>query len=326
MILVTGGTGLLGTHLIMALHNMQMPVRALYRSAIPASIAGKAEWVQGDILDVVALEQAMTGITHVYHAAGFVSFHKKHREQLYRINIEGTANVANAALNAGVEKFIHVSSVGAMGRIRNNGLINESMHWTEKTSNSEYSRTKYLGEMEVWRAIGEGLNAVIVNPTIIFGEHGDWTKGSMNIFRNVYNGFPWYSTGGSGFVDADDVAKAMIMLMQSDITAERFLITAENRLYSEIFFMIADAFGIKRPYKKVSPFIAGLVWKLEAAKTFFTRKDPLVTKETARTSLTLVKVDNSKLLKALPGFSFQPLQQSISRICNALKEKNSNTR
>lgn len=318
MILVTGGTGLLGTHLILALHQMQMPVRAIYRSHIPAIIKDKAEWVQTDILDVIALEDAMQGITHVYHTAGLVSFHPKHKQQLFDVNVYGTANVVNACLDAGVEKLVHVSSVAAMGRMRNGAMINETMQWTEATSNSEYSRTKFLGEMEVWRGIGEGLNAVIVNPTIIFGEHGDWTKGSMNMFRTIRKGFPWYSAGGSGFVDANDVAKAMIALMQSDISNERFLVTAENKTYSELFFMIADAFNVKRPHKKVNPFLASMVWRLEKARSLFTGKDPLVTKETARTSLALVEVDNNKLLKALPNFHYQPLQQSIRRICEAM--------
>lgn len=321
MILVTGGTGLLGTHLILALHQLNLPVRALFRNSIPPIIKDKAEWVNGDIRDVVALEAAMEGITRVYHVAGMVSFHPRHQQLLFDINVQGTANVVNASLNAGIQKLVHVSSVGAMGRIRQDGMISEGMQWTQETSNSEYSRTKYLGEMEVWRGIGEGLNAVIVNPTILFGEHGDWKNGSMNMFRTIRNGFPWYSAGGSGFVDADDVAKAMIALMDSDICGERFLINSENLTYHEVFFMIADAFGVKRPYKKVSPLLAAIVWRLEKIRSLFTGKDPLVTKETAKTGLTLVRVDNNKLLKALPSFKYQPLQQSIIRICKALNHQ-----
>lgn len=318
MILVTGGTGLLGTHLILALHKLRLPVRALYRSQIPAIIKDKAEWFQGDILDVVTLETAMKGITRVYHVAGFVSFNKKHRKALFQINVEGTANVVNACLNAPVEKLVHVSSVAAVGRLKNKP-IEERIAWTPETSNSEYSRTKFLGEMEVWRGVGEGLNAVIVNPTIIFGEHGDWTKGSMNIFRNIYKGFNWYSAGGSGFVDASDVAKAMISLMDSPITAERFLLNAENRSFEDVFFMIADGFERKRPQRKVTPLLAAIVWRLEKIKSLLTGKDPMITKETAATSLKVVTIDNKKLLAAIPAFKYQPLQQSIQRICHALK-------
>ncbi len=309
---------MLGAHLIEALHKQGQRVRAIYRSQIPTAFAHAAEWFKADILDVVALEEAMEGITHVYHCAGYVSFSAKDKRELHQINIEGTGNIVNACLDANVEKLIHVSSVAALGRIRPGQMIDESMNWTEETSNSEYGKTKYLGEMEVWRGIGEGLNAVIVNPSIIIGRHGDWEKGSMAIFKNVYKGFPWYSSGGTGFVDADDIATAMVQLMASDITAERFVISAENKGYKDVFFMIADDFGKKRPHKLVTLFIASIVWRLEKVKSWFTRKPPLITKETATTALAVADFDNRKMLKALPGFTYTPLSKSIQGICTSL--------
>ncbi len=321
MILVTGGTGLLGTHLILHLHSLGLRPRALYRTHIPAVVKDKAEWVQADILDVMALEEAMQGIRQVYHAAGYVSFNPKHKAAMHKINIEGTANIVNACMDAKVDKLIHVSSVAALGRIRVEGPINESMNWTEETSNSEYGRTKFLAEMEVWRGISEGLNAAIVNPVIIIGEHGDWHKGSMNIFRNIYNGFKWFTTGSTGFVDADDVAKAMVCLMDSGMSSERFVISAENLAYKALFDLIADAFGVKRPDTKVTPLIAATVWRLEKIKSWITGKDPLITKETARTGMTAATFDNSKFLQAFPGFSYKPLQESVKRICNALQKQ-----
>jgi len=322
MILVTGGTGMLGAHLIELLHAKGRQVRAIYRSAIPAQWAHAAEWVQADILDVVALEEAMQGVTEVYHCAGYVSFNAKHKEELHKINIEGTTNVVNACLDEGVRKLVHVSSVAALGRIRPDQLIDETMEWTEETSNSEYGKTKYLGELEVWRGIGEGLDAVIVNPSIIIGKHGDWEKGSMAIFKNIYKGFPWYSTGATGFVDANDLAKAMIMLMESDISAERYIISAENISYKDLFFMIADGFGKKRPHKEVTPFLAAIVWRLEKVKGWFTRKEPFITKETAATALAIADFDNRKLLKALPSFAYTPMKESVEKICKHLIAKN----
>jgi dihydroflavonol-4-reductase len=321
MILVTGGTGLLGTHLILHLHSLGLRPRALYRSLIPDVVKDKAEWVSGDILDVVALEEAMNGIKQVYHVAGFVSFNPKHKANMHKINVEGTANVVNACIDAKVDKLVHVSSVAALGRIRVDGPINENMNWTEETSNSEYGRTKFLAEMEVWRAISEGLNAAMVNPVIIIGEHGDWTKGSMNIFRNIYKGFKWFTTGSTGFVDADDVAKAMVMLMKSQITAERFVISADNLSYKSLFDMIADAFAVKRPTTMVTPLISAIVWRLEKVKSLITGSDPLITKETAKTGMAAATFDNSKWLKAFPAFSYNPLQVSVQRICNALKHQ-----
>ena len=309
---------MLGAHLIEALHKQGKKVRAIYRSDIPQTLANAAEWFNADILDVVGLEEAMQGITQVYHCAGYVSFHRRDKRQLQLINIEGTANIVNACLDANVEKLVHVSSVAALGRIRPGQMINETMNWTEETSNSEYGKTKYLGEMEVWRGIGEGLNAVIVNPSIIIGLHGDWEKGSMAIFKNVYKGFPWYSSGRTGFVNADDTATAMIQLMTSDIAAERFVISAENTSYRDMFFMIADGFLKKRPHKLVTPFLASLVWRIEKVKSWFSGKPPLITKETAATALAVADFDNSKLLKALPGFKYTPLQQSVESLCKSL--------
>ncbi len=320
MILVTGGTGLLGSHLIKALLSQNLRLRALYRNTIP-SFAGaeKVNWVQADILDVIDLEDACRDVQQVYHCAGMVSFDPKQRRELFQVNVEGTANVVNACINAGVQKLLFVSSVSALGRIRETEAINETMTWSEETSNSEYGKSKYLAEMEVWRGIGEGLHAVIVNPVIILGA-GDWSKGSSGIFKSVYNEFPWYSDSVSGFVDVEDAVKAMILLMQSDITAQRFIISAENISYKALFDMIARSFGKKAPGKKVTPLFAAIVWRLEAIKASFSGKTPFVTKETSKTALAKVNFDNSKLLKALPSFAYTPLERSIERICAELKQ------
>ncbi len=318
MNLVTGGTGLLGTHLILKLHAAGQPVKALYRNHIPPVVKDKATWIQGDILDVVLLEEVMHEVEQVYHVAGLVSFNPADRDKLFKINVEGTANVVNACIDAGVKKLIHVSSVAALGRIRPGVSIDETMKWSAETSNSIYGKTKYLAELEVWRGISEGLPAAMVNPVIIIGEHGDWTKGSMNIFRNIKNGFPWYSTGSTGFVDADDVAAAMVALMQSEISGQKFILSAENVSYQDFFYKVADAFGVKRPHKKVTPLLAALVWRLEKIKSIFTGKQPLITKETANTGLATTSFNNHKLLQALPQFKYTPIDESIKRICSAL--------
>lgn len=320
MVLVTGASGLVGKHLIQALVQKGTPVTGLYRSDVPVfDGAEKANWIQADILDIVALEDAMQGVREVYHCAAIVSFDSKNTKQLHQTNIEGTANVVNACLNQGIEKLLFVSSVAALGRIRENEAINETMNWTEETSNSAYGKSKYLAEMEVWRGIGEGLNALIVNPVIILGS-GDWLKGSSAIFKSAYDEFPWYTEGKSGFVDVLDVVKAMVLLMESTITAQRFIISAENICYREIFTLIAQAFHKKPPHKKVTKLIAEIVWRLEALKSLFTKKSPLLTKETAKTARANVSFNNTKLLEQLPGFSYQPLSNSIERVCKELKE------
>ena len=319
MILVTGGAGLLGNALIKILLYNGEKVKAIYNKTSLTSF-NNANLIteKCDILDVYAIEDAMHDITEVYHCAGLVSFNPKDEKKLYSINIDGTANIVNACLNAGVKKLVHVSSVAALGRIRPGQMINEKMEWTPETSNSKYGHSKYLGEMEVWRGVAEGLNAVVINPSIILGA-GNWNEGSSKIFKSVYNEFPWYTEGTTGFVDVKDVATAMILLMQSDITSEKFIVSAENISYKEMFTMMAKAFGKKVPSKKVTAFIAALTWRLENIKSKFTGIAPLLTRETANTALTKVEYDNSKLLKALADFKYRSVQNSIINICADLK-------
>ena len=320
MILVTGGAGLLGKELITQLLQQGKQVRAIYNNTKLANFNNEnLQQIQCNILDVVGLEEAMKEIEYVYHCAAIVSFSPKRKQEMFKINIEGTANVVNAALDAGIKKMIYVSSVAALGRIRENEPINESMNWTEETSNSAYGQSKYLAEMQVWRGIGEGLDAVMVNPVIILGA-GDWNSGSSQIFKTAYDEFPWYTDGSTGFVDVRDVVKAMIELMSSDISAERFILSAENRTYGEVFNLMAKAFGKKPPHRKVTPLLAKIVWRLEAIKSLFTGKDPLLTKETAATAMAKVTFDNSKLMKFLPGFSYRKIEDSIADTCASLQQ------
>ncbi len=321
MILVTGGAGLLGKELIIQLLAQGKQVRAIYnKTPLPDFHSDKLEQVQCNILDVTGLEEAMKGIEQVYHSAAIVTFNPKKKRELFKINIEGTANVVNAALDAGVKKMVHVSSVAALGRIRENIPINETMNWTEETSNSRYGQSKYLAELEVWRGIGEGLDAVMVNPVLILGD-GDWNSSSSRVFKSVYEEFPWYTDGITGFVDVRDVAKAMIQLMDSNISAERFIISAEDRNFQDVFNLIAKAFGKKPPHKKVTPALAKIVWRLEAIKSRFTGKEPLVTKETAATALAKVHFDNSKLKRYLPGFTYRAIEETIAHTCALLQQK-----
>lgn len=319
-ILVTGGAGLIGQELITQLLEQKSSVIAIYNKT-PLKISSPLlKCIQCDILDVTALEGVMKDIDELYHCAGLVSFSSADEHLLYKINVEGTANIVNAALVAGVKKMLHVSSVAALGAVKDEVPMTELMQWTEQKSNSKYGKSKFLGEMEVWRGIAEGLNAVIVNPTIVLGA-GDWHAGSTGIFKSVYNEFPWYSEGTAGFVDVKDVAKAMTILMQSDISAERFIISAGNKTFREVFYQIADAFNKKRPHKNVTPFIASVVWRLEAIKTKFTKQVPLVTKETAAAALAKLSFDNSKLKKYLPSFEYTDIDETIRNTCAALQQK-----
>ncbi len=321
MILVTGGAGLLGNTLIKMLLENGKKVKATFNKTNLQIAAHKNfSEIKCNILDVYALEDAMQNITEVYHCAAVVSFAPKDSKILYKINVEGTANVVNACLQAGVCKLVHVSSVAALGRALPGQYISEKTLWTDELGASIYGHSKYLGELEVWRGVAEGLNAVLINPTIILGA-GNWNEGSTKLFKSVYDGFTYYTTGTNGFVDVHDVATIMIQLMEANISAEKFIVSAENVTYQYLLNNIAKAFAKKLPSKKITPLLAAIIWKLEAVKSKFTKSTPLITKETAQTSLATTLYDNSKLLNFLPSFSYKALRNTIQDTCIALKLK-----
>lgn len=308
----------MGGYLLRHLLAQGEQVRALYRGRYPSLLSAdetsRIEWIRGDVFDTGVLQEMCAESDEVYHCAGMVSFNPRKRAEMMRINVEGTANVVNACLLGGVRKLAHVSSVSALGRKRDGMTVTEQAKWTEENNLSHYGKSKYLAELEVWRGISEGLNAVIVNPVIILGV-GDWDQSSAAIFKSAYNNFPWYTEGVSGFVDAADVARAMHMLMKSDISGDKFIISAENRAYRDVFNLMAKYFGKRPPHRKVSPFLAALVWRWEAIKGMITGLDPLLTKETAETARMKVYFDNAKLLRALPSFSYGPVEACIAESC-----------
>jgi nucleoside-diphosphate-sugar epimerase len=322
MILVTGGSGLVGTELIKQLLAQGKKVKAIYnKTPLTAFNNENLCSVKCDILDVIRLQEIMEGITHVYHCAAIVSFNKKNIDQLYAVNINGTTNVVNTSTAAGVKKLVHVSSVSALGRLKGAQCVTEEIMWTEEDNQNIYGKSKFLAEMEVWRGIGEGLHAVIVNPSVILGGH-NWNTGSTKIFKTAFEEFPWFTEGVTGFVDVRDVAKAMILLMESEIINQRFILNAENVSYKNVFTEIATSFGKKTPYKKVTPFIASLIWRMEALKSYFTGKEYLLNKETVEKALAKVYFDNTKIKKSIPGFLFRPINETIKDTCEALRQFN----
>lgn len=314
-ILVTGGTGFLGSYIIKELVEKNFKVRAIRRSNklpayIPKEIFDKVEWVDGDILDVISLEEAMEGVDTVIHAAAIVSFVKKDREQMYRVNVEGTANVVNMALEKNVRRLIHISSVAAMGRTTTGGSVNEEKKWEESKVNTHYAKSKYKGELEVWRGISEGLNGVILNPSTILG-YGDWSSSSCAIFKNIYEEFKWYTPGINGFVDVEDVARAVVSMLDNGINEQRFVVNGDNWAFKKLMDTIAESLGKKKPSRQTTPLLLSIAWRLEKIKSLFTGKRPLLTRESARVAISKTLFENDKLLKALPGFSFTPLEQTI---------------
>ncbi|MGZ5248145.1 MAG: NAD-dependent epimerase/dehydratase family protein [Flavitalea sp.] len=318
MVVVTGGTGFLGAYIIRELVEKGYRVRALKRSStipsfIEPAIFSSVEWVDGDILDTISLEEAFEGAEAVIHSAAIVSYHSKDKEELYKVNVEGTANVVNLALEANIKRLVFVSSIASIGRSKEGDKVDEDRKWEDNNTNSHYAISKQMAEREVWRGIAEGMEAVIINPSTILG-YGDWNKSSSAIFKSVYNQFPYYSNGINGFVDVEDVAKATVLLMESEISGKRFIASSENWSFKQLFYTIADSFNKKRPTIEATPFLSGLAWRLEKIKSLFGKKI-LLTKESAKLANSTTYFDNSRILDALPGFQFTPLTTTIERAC-----------
>ena len=319
MVLVTGGTGFLGAYIIKELIEKGYRVRAIRRSNklpfyIPENILQKVDWVAGDILDVVSLDEAMQDVRAVIHSAAVVSFNKDQRKQMYQVNVEGTANVVNVALENNIQRLVHISSIAALGRTASGDKVDEEKTWVESALNTHYAISKKNAEMEVWRGMGEGLQAVIANPSTILG-YGNWNEGSCSIFRRIYKEFSWYTEGVNGFVDVEDTARAVVQLMNSDIAEQRFIINSENWDFKKLFATIAKGFNKKAPYRHAGPFLSGVAWRMERARSYFSAHKPLLTRETSKIALSRTYFQNAKLLRALPGFSFRPLEESIIKAC-----------
>jgi nucleoside-diphosphate-sugar epimerase len=243
MVFVTGGSGLIGTFLIPELLRQGHQVKALYRGQVPAMPrAEQVQWLEGDVLDIVVLREALQGVSHVFHCAGLVSYAPQDEEQLKQVNIEGTANVVNACLELGGIKLCHVSSIAAVGRAKGARVLNENSKWDSAEEHPAYASSKYWGELEVWRGVSEGLDAVIVNPSVILGP-ADWSRSSTQLFKYVYSERPFYTGGSANFVDVRDVVEAMMRLAFSDISGERFILNAGLLSYKEFFERTARCFG-----------------------------------------------------------------------------------
>ena len=314
LFLVTGGTGFLGAHLLHCLVDNGERVRALRRPDSPMdlvdSIRDKIEWVEGDVLDVVSLEEALQGVDYVMHCAAMVSFDPADRKRMAKINVDGTANVVNAALEAKVKKLLFVSSIAALSRQANRPHVNEEARWENSPLNTAYGHTKFLAECEVWRGQEEGLDVVIVNPAIIIGA-GRWDQASGRFFRQVHKGMDFYPTGVTGFVDVRDVVAAMLRLIESDISGERFILSGENLSYKSFLSKIAAALDKKPPHRQATPLLTALAWRADWVRSKWTGEKPLLTEETARSSTAKCYYDNSKIVEALEDFVFTPLDVSI---------------
>ena len=331
MILVTGGTGLVGSHLLYKLVSNNEPVRAIYRrkhkldavkkvfsyySDNAESLYNKIEWVDANLIDTTSLEPAFKSITYVYHCAAFVSFEPDKYHELRKINIIGTANIVNLCIANAVKKLCYISSIAAIGHNENpEKLITENTEWNPEEDNSVYAITKYGAEIEVWRGTQEGVDAVIVNPGIILGP-GFWKGGgSSSLFKQIYKGFKYYTHGTTGYIDVWDVINIMHQLMHSGIKNERYILISENLSFKDFQDKTAKALGVNPAKKEASKLILEIGWRLDWLNHKLFGKRRKLSKQVAQTARNKTIYDNSKIKTAL-NFEFNSVEYSINKVSN----------
>lgn len=325
MILITGATGLTGSHLALLLLESGQPVRATYRSEKSKfrtkslfalhnkeSLFPGIEWIKADVNDIPSLEKAFHGIDCVYHAAALISFDPADEEQLRKTNIEGTANIVNLCLAHKIKKLCHVSSIAALGDRKDfEQTVTEETDWNPEKPHSDYAISKHGAEMEVWRGQQEGLDVVIVNPGIIIGPPL-WITGSSQLFRMIERGQRFYTLGTMGFIGVSDVVKIMKLLMESDISGEQFILSAENMSYRDMFFLAADAMKKPRPSAYAKPWMTSIGWRIDWLISLLGKKR-LISKDQARSLHDTTHYSNAKIVTA-SGYKFQSVASVLAEI------------
>lgn len=334
MILVTGGTGLVGAHLLLQLVKKNDSVRAIHREGSnlqnvqkvfsyyekdSTELFKKIEWVPADINDIPALEKVFIGVEYVYHAAAMISFDPGDFEKLMKINAEGTANIVNLSISNAIKKLCYVSTIGTIGKSLNQGLADEESEWSDR-NNNVYAQSKYAAEMEVWRGSQEGLSVVMVNPGVILGP-GFWSTGTGALFKTASKGYRFYPPGGTGFVSVQDVVRLMVLLMDSSITNERYIAVAKNMTFREILSQMCPLLGKSKPTTQLK------FWQLEIGRlvdilwNLCTGTGRKITRASIHSMKHRDDYSNEKIKEEL-SFEFESLDFVIEFSCNRFMEEN----
>ena len=340
MIYITGGTGMLGAHLIHHLTVSGFQVRALKRKTSnlnqikkifsyysTAEEAGKLfsqiEWVDGDLLDQDSVRPHLRGVDFIIHAAAMVSFHRKDRNAMLHNNVEGTANLVSLAIESGVHRICHISSTSALGNPPEGVPASEEHVWNNSRKRTTYGKSKFLSEMEIWRGMHEGMDVLIVNPGVIIGP-GNWNSGSPQFFTTIWNGFKFYTEGGTGFVDVLDVSKAIISLLDEAhwdaAKNQRYVLVAENVKYRDFFNLIADHLGKKRPGIPAGDWLLALGWRMAWVASWFSASRPAITRESVSGSNQMSHYDGSRITRVIP-FRYTDVGESVARVAKIFLEE-----
>lgn len=317
MVAVTGANGLLGSYIVRKLLEEKTPFVALKRkdsdTSLLADVASGIQWRDADIMDPVSLEEGLQGVTRVIHTAAIVSFNPGRAREVMDINVQGTRHIVNACLEKKIERLVHISSVAALGRQKGQTFLDENNKWIGNPLNSTYAESKYLAELEVARGQEEGLSTVIINPSVILAP-ADWTKSSAQLFRYVWDQKPFYMDGYMNYVDVRDVADIAFQFLHASVEGERFIASAGKITFYDFFSKVARFFNKKAPAIKPPHFLLYLVARLEGVRTWFTKAEPLITRETVRLAGAEFLYNNQKVRKEL-DFEFQPIDKTLHWCC-----------
>jgi len=317
-VFITGISGLLGSNCLQALINANYEISALVRensiSKISAEIQSKITIIKGDLFDYFLLEKELANFDTVIHCAAEVSFNPKKKDLMFEVNVLGTQNIVNACLKNNIKQLIHISSIAALGRSGTQKLIDEETKWVDSEYNTNYAISKYKADLEVWRGAEEGLNVTVLHPSVILGEHNK-DRSSSKLFSYVLNENILYTEGNLNYVDVKDIVQIILLSINNQAAYnQNFILNAGTVTFKDFFELVAQRFNKKAPYIKVSSFIAEIAWRIELIKSFFTQKEPLVTKETARTSRSSYIYSNIKTCNSFQ-FQFTDLNTTLNRVC-----------
>lgn len=315
-VFVTGATGMIGSEIVKQLLLNGYDVVAIRRAssslALLSDVSSKIEWHSADLFDTEDLHDIIEGVDYVIHSAGIIS--ESDIDQMYKVNVDGTANIVNACIASNVKKLIHISSIAALGKSTKGTLISESTKWKDGTQNSKYGESKMLGEREVWRGIAEGLSSVILNPSVVLGV-GDGQSGSSVILPHLAKGNKRYLEGGTGFVDVIDAAAIAIKAMESDISGERYVVSGHNKSFKALMTDFARDLGVSPPSKPLSKSMLNILSKLDGVASFIMRRERKLTKTMVMQATRTLSYDNTKSISDF-GFSYTPWEETVKRLCD----------
>ncbi len=314
MVVITGATGLVGKELIKRFSSENISCVGLTRTDIPDQYIPGIEYRKGDIVDLPSLTKAFVGATTVIHTAALVSFNPKRNEEIYRVNVEGTRNVVNVCLALGIERLIHVSSVAALGREKKNLEIDETATWVESPLNTDYAKSKYEAELEVFRGQEEGLKISIINPSVILAK-SDWSKGSSSIFKYVFEEHKFYSAGTFNYVDVRDVTEMIFKLFSIQSFGKRYIANSGSIHSKLLFEKIATRFKKRPPTILANSFFISVATTIELMRSSLTGKEPMVTKKTAKIASETFHYSNQKAINEL-NMKFKTLDDTLDWCCS----------